>query len=180
MAARWGNEAAFAEIFETLYPKVYSFLWRRTARPEDVEEIAAETFVSVFKGLKIFEPAYEGAFSAWVFRIARHRLIDRIRKDSGSREQLVDPVDLHEAEADQADEVIDPAELPSGSDLADAVAALPEAQRSCILLRFVADMSIDQVADVMERTPNAIKQLQFRALSNLRQDPSLRQLRGES
>lgn len=161
-----------------MYPKVYSFLWRQTARPEDVEEIAAETFVSVFKGLKLFEPAYEGAFSAWVFRIARHRLIDRIRKDPGHSERLVDPAELPDPVPD--DWSVDPAELFSGSDLADAVAALPETQRSCILLRFVADMSIDQVADVMERTPNAIKQLQFRAISNLRQNPSIRHLGGNS
>lgn len=93
-------------------------------------------------------------------------------------ERLVDPAEL--PDTDPADWPIDPAGLFSGSDLADAVASLPETQRSCILLRFVADMSIDQVADVMERTPNAIKQLQFRALSNLRKDPSIRQLRGES
>jgi RNA polymerase sigma-70 factor, ECF subfamily len=95
---------------------------------------------------------------AWVFRLARNRVIDDSRR---RRARPVDAVaEIPERVA--ADELtsVDP-------DLVEALERLTPDQREVVLLRFVADLPVREVARLLRRRPGAVKQLQARALSRL-------------
>ena len=72
-AAQGGDEQAFAVLWRDLQPAVLRYF--RVAAPEAAEDLAADTWVSVIRGLGRFR-GDERAFRAWVFTVARHRAID--------------------------------------------------------------------------------------------------------
>src|SRR5919108_2164108 len=84
-AAQGGDEQAFAVLWRELQPAVLRYL--RVAAPVAAEDLAADTWVSVIRGLARFQGA-EQNFRTWVFTVARHRAIDwrrqAVRRPSGS------------------------------------------------------------------------------------------------
>lgn len=177
LAARFGSEEAFEELYRRLYPKVFGFFWHQLGRLDRVEEAAADLFVAVYQGITRFEARFPGSFRAWVFSIARNQLAGRFRREARHREFPTG--DISTLVADSAASASDVAEAlrpgsgwraEVGAELEEAVARLSESQRTCLLLRFVADLSLAQTAEVMEMNVNSVKQLQHRAIEAMRRD----------
>jgi len=142
-------------VYRELAPAVLGFL--RAQRARDAEDLLGEVFLQVTRDL----PRFRGdrhALRRWVFTIARHRLVDHSRRRA-RRPQESDG-ELPDIPARPAAETLDP-------ELVDALARLTDDQREVIVLRFVADLSIDEVARITRRKPGTIKALQHRALSAL-------------
>jgi RNA polymerase sigma factor (sigma-70 family) len=143
-------------LYVTLAPAVLGYL-RGLAVPEP-DDVLGEVFVQVVRDLHRFS-GDDAALRRWVFTIAHHRAIDAHRH---RRRRPVEPRhDLHDAH------VIDDVDTFVDDDLVRAMARLTEDQRQVIALRFVADLSIDEVARVLGRRPGAVKSLQHRALDRL-------------
>lgn len=164
-AARAGDPEAFGAVFDHCYPAIYRYAYARLGRVADAEDAAAEAFASAFAALPRFR--WQGApFEAWLFRIAASKITDSVRR--AARESHGIP-----AFREDAGELDDPAQLIAGVErrhrLLDAIERLPRDQRAVVLLRFFADRSLADVAQVMGRSVGAIKQLQLRALVRLRQ-----------
>jgi RNA polymerase sigma factor (sigma-70 family) len=167
-AARAGGEWAWARIYDDLAPPVLGYLRARSA--VDPEDLLGEVFLQVVRDL----PTFDGdrrAFRAWVFTIAHHRLIDDARRRARRPADPVPPEHLGEALGfgDAEQEAL--ARL--GSDWArQLIARLPSGQQDALLLRIVADLSVDAIARVTGKRPGAVKALQRRALANLRKEIS--------
>jgi RNA polymerase sigma factor (sigma-70 family) len=140
-----------------LGPAVLGYL--RAQRVPDPEDLLGEVFLQVTRDLHRFE-GDEDAFRRWVFTIAHHRLIDE-RRRVARRPQLSD------AEIPEMPASADVADMPTDPDLLAALDQLSPDQREVIVLRFVADLSLEQVAEVTKRRVGAVKALQHRALSRL-------------
>ncbi len=164
-AAQAGAAWAFEVLYRDLSPAVTGYL-RLHGAPEP-DDVASETFLAVFRGLGGFR-GDEAALRSWVFTIAHRRLVDEWRRRS-RRPQV----------ADDAGDLL--AEVPGG-DVEDDVlsrlgaeavhrlcAGLPADQRSVLLLRVLADLTVEQVADVVGRSGGAVKALQRRGLRRLRE-----------
>lgn len=159
-AARAGDERAWDEIFEGLAPIVLGYL-RANGAP-DAEDVLGETFLQVARDISRFE-GDEAGFRSWVFTIAHHRLIDA-RRHSARRPAELSP-DPPEPPA-RADDAAEEALARIGTERVERIlAALSEDQRAVLLLRFVADMSIDDVAKAVGKRPGAVKALQRRGLA---------------
>lgn len=165
-AARDGDEAAWAEIFGELAPAVLGYF--RGSRAPDPENVLGETFLQVARDIAGFEGDWDG-FRGWVFTIAHHRLLDARRH---AARHPADPV------AEPPDPGSDPAQDPSEAALARisadqvhrVLARLSVDQRAVLLLRILGDLSINQVAEALEKRPGAIKQLQRRGLAAIRRE----------
>src|SRR5690348_1570360 len=96
--ARSGDGEAFALVYRAVQPRLLRYL--RVRAPNAAEDVASETWLEVACMLPRFE-GDEGGFRAWVFTIARHRLVDATRRDSRRRLRLVE--DLSELERLGAD-----------------------------------------------------------------------------
>ena len=162
-AAQAGAAWAFEVLYRDLSPSVTGYLrLHGAAEPDD---LARETCIGVFTGLAGFR-GDEDALRAWVFTIAHRRLVDDWRRRS-RRPQLTDDAgDLAEhVGGDVEDDVLVRVGAEDVERLCDT---LPADQRSVLLLRILADLTVEQVAQVMDRSVASVKALQRRGLRTLR------------
>ena len=148
-----------AAIYRSLAPRVLGYL--RSQGVDDPEALCGDVFVGVARDLGRFE-GDDDALRSWVFSIAHNRVVDasrrRARRPAEAGREVVDG-DL--------DPVAPPAE-PTDPALLAALAELTDEQREVLGLRFVADLSIEQVAELTGRSLGAVKAMQHRALDRLR------------
>lgn len=161
-AAQRGSVVAFEQLYRDLAPTVASYLrWNGVT---DVESLTNEVLAQVHRNL----PRFTGdgpAFRSWVFTIAHHRMVDDRR--SASRRPVVADSEIRET-AITGDVELDAFEALSDQDLRALLDVLSPDQRDVVLLRIVADLSIDDVAAALGKRTGAVKSLQHRALATLR------------
>ena len=162
-AAQAGAGWAFEVLYRDLSPAVTGYLrLHGAAEPDD---LASETFLGVFTGLAGFR-GDEDALRAWVFTIAHRRLIDDWRRRS-RRPQVAD--DDSELAGRAGGDVEDDVLVRVGTESVHRLCAeLPDDQRTVLLLRILADLTVEQVAQVMGRSVASVKALQRRGLRALR------------
>ena len=164
-AAQRGDERAFAVLWRELQPSVLRYL--RVAAPEAAEDLAADTWVSVIRGLARFR-GDELGFRALVFTAARHRALDW-RRQSSRRQVEVVPIDaLHDRPApdDPAEAVLEAQSTRAALAL---IAELPRNQAEVVTLRMVAGLDVAQVARIVGKRPGAVRTLTHRGLRRLAQ-----------
>jgi RNA polymerase sigma-70 factor, ECF subfamily len=154
------DPARFAELYEINFERVYAYAVRRVRDRAEAEDLTAEVFQQALANLKRFE--WRGIpFAAWLFRIAANLVSDRWQR---SGREVTDDSAIESAQATAAE--IE--EVERRATLYRLVSSLPEEQRRVVVLRFVEEKSIKEVAREIRKTEGAVKQLQFRALTNLR------------
>lgn len=163
-AAR-GDEKAAGVLFDDFYPRVYRYARARLGSDAEAEDVAAETFARVLRGLNKFR--WKGAgFEGWLFRIASNLVIDAYRR-VGRELPEASPAFDQAAQEDAPETIVLLAER--ANNLREMIEQLAPDQKEVVLLRFAADMDTYEVGRVMDRNPNAVRQLQFRALQKLRE-----------
>jgi len=163
--AQEGSEAAFSQLWRDNNPALLRYL--RVIAPGVAEDVAAETWVQVVRGLPAFR-GDEPAWRAWLFTTARRRAIDDVRHRSRRPEAA-----LREIPAEQLPRTADTADLAMehfGTRSAIALLArLPPLQAEVILLRVVAGLDTDAVARMVGRSPGAVRVAAHRGLRRLAQ-----------
>jgi RNA polymerase sigma-70 factor (ECF subfamily) len=164
-AARAGEGWAFERLFEWLGRPVAAYL--RGTGVEDPDGAANDVFLRAFTTLGRFDGG-EDKFRSWVFTIAHHLVIDERRRRSRRPQQA--PLDAAGSDpGPPADDASDAALRSLGDErVASLLAELPPDQRAVILLRIVADLSIEDTAAALGKRPGAVKALHHRAMRNLR------------
>lgn len=153
----------FAELYELHFERVYAYIARRVRERSAAEELTSHVFHRALANLGKFK--WRGApFAAWLFRIARNAIADRAQRlqreaTDESSYQPPDPAAAPEPDLEQIERVALIYQL---------VDKLPWDQRYVIRLRFAEEKSIREIAQQLSRSEGAIKQLQSRALQNLR------------
>jgi RNA polymerase sigma-70 factor (ECF subfamily) len=127
----------------------------RTRSGVDAEDIAAETWVQVVRGLSRFSGDARG-FRGWVFTVAHARLVDAWRASGRRPETPTDSFPEHASEVDVARAV---EEIISTEAALDLLRRLPEAQAQVLLLRLVAGLDVSTTARGLGRTPNHVRVL---------------------
>lgn len=145
-----------AEAYRVLAPAVLGYL--RARRAPDPEDVLGEVFLQVSRDLDRFHGDHDD-LRRWVFRIAHNRMTDAFRRRS-RRPQIADRA--------PPTVVAPPDPAPVDDELIAALQQLGEDQREVVVLRFVADLSLEDVAQITGRNVNAVKAMQHRALANLR------------
>jgi RNA polymerase sigma-70 factor (ECF subfamily) len=164
-AAQDGSEDAFAALWRDANPALLRYL--RVAAPEAAEDVAAEVWVQVVRGLAKFR-GDERDWRGWLFTIARRRALDeRRRRARHPVTPLADlPGDLEPGAPDAAGQAIE--NLATEAMLA-AVATLPSQQAEVILLRVVAGLDSAAVARIVGSSPGAVRVAAHRGLRRLAQ-----------
>jgi RNA polymerase sigma-70 factor (ECF subfamily) len=161
-AARAGDEPAFTALFRSTQPSVLRYLGG--IAPGRAEDLAAETWLHVVRGLDTFRSPDLAGFRAWVLTIARHRWVDDQRARGRRPEHLVADLPDRPGGADAADAVVDVMATETAIAL---IGELPRDQAEAELLRVVADLDVTAVARIMDRSPGAVRVLTHRGLRRL-------------
>jgi RNA polymerase sigma factor (sigma-70 family) len=175
-AAQADSAWAYGRLFDWLGPPVAGYL--RGQGAEDPDGLANHVFLRAFTNLRGFR-GDEDRFRSWVFAIAHNGLVDERRRRC--RRPLVGdgPVAEHAASDDTEASAL---ERVGGERVRRLLAELSPDQRDVLLLRIVADLTVEQVAGAIGKTPGAVKQLQRRGLAVLRrrlEDQALASRRSE-
>jgi RNA polymerase sigma-70 factor, ECF subfamily len=162
-AAQDGDEEAFTRLWRDGNAALLRYL--RVTAPAAAEDIAADTWVHVVRGLARFR-GDEAAWRAWLFTTARRRTIDQARRRNRHPAAPIDDVPLSElpVSADSADEALE--HLSTRSAVA-MLAGLPPLQAEVILLRVVAGLDAETVGRVLGRSPGAVRVAAHRGLRRL-------------
>jgi RNA polymerase sigma-70 factor (ECF subfamily) len=160
-----GERELFAKLYERYFDRVYGYLRVALHDRHEAEDATQQVFLQVMEALPSFE--LRGIpFRAWLFRVVRNHTLTQLGKLS--RVEVSDPEQLdrrREFDADEESQVLD---WLTDTDILILVGRLPLPQRQVIMLRYMMDLSWSQVAEIMDRSPAAVRQLQARALAALR------------
>jgi RNA polymerase sigma-70 factor, ECF subfamily len=160
-AACSGDETAFVVLFREIEPRLLRYL--RTLCGADAEDIAAETWVQVTRGMGRFSGDAEG-FRGWVFTIAYARMVDTWRASNRRPETITNTLPDGPSEIDVPREVEETISTDSALAL---LHELPQGQAQVLLLRVVAGLDVPMTAAVLGRTPNSVRVLAHRGLRAL-------------
>jgi RNA polymerase sigma-70 factor (ECF subfamily) len=161
--AQGGSEEQFAVLWRDANPALLRYL--RVLAPESAEDVAAETWVHVVRGLTRFT-GDEAAWRAWLFTTARRRLLDQARLRRRHPAEPLEEISLAEVprSPDSAQVALDNIATEAAIAL---LGQLPPLQAEVIMLRVVAGLDADAVARMLGKTPGNVRVMAHRGLKRL-------------
>jgi RNA polymerase sigma-70 factor (ECF subfamily) len=147
-------------LFDRFHDEIYRFATRRLGDPVAGQDAASDTFVDAFRGIARFE-SRGVPFEAWLYTIARRRVIDHRRSRAHHDHAELSP-DVTKPFNDHATELVDSMHLRA------LIAQLPETERDVVELRFMEDLDVEQTALRLGKQPGAVRVAQHRGLIRLR------------
>lgn len=148
-ACRRGDAQAFETFVKLTEKQIFSLVFRMVGNREDAADVVQDAYLKAWKGLKSFRG--DAAVTSWLYRVASNAAIEFLRK----RNRLAEPV-----EPERMNEIEAPLESPSsieGTDVEAALARLPVAYRTVLVMRELYGMSIEEIATQMKSTTGAAK-----------------------
>ena len=162
--AAQADRAAFAVLYRRYLDRVYGYAFYQLGDHHDAEDATERIFLAALRALPEFRDQ-GSTFRAWLFRIAHNTIANAHRSRTRRRtEPLPDDYERIAPNADPAGQVALADEL---REIRRAVGGMPEDRRQVILLRFVDDLSTAEIAQVLDRSPGAVRVLLHRALRDL-------------
>ncbi len=160
--AKTYDQTALHAIYEHYSLGIFRYIYYRIGDYEMAEDLRAEVFIKMLEGLGSF--SYQGwSISAWLYRIAHDRVVDHLRR---AKRRQQEPLDDHYIDPAAGPDLVSLARLDHAA-LREAIGKLTDDQAEVIILRFIQDLSLREVAQITGRTEGAIKALQHRALQAL-------------
>jgi RNA polymerase sigma-70 factor (ECF subfamily) len=161
------DPSAFEALYRKYVAQVYSFALYELRDPHAAEDLTAQVFLRALAGLPRFREEHDGpdsSFRVWLFQIARNALSNERRR---IRRHPVSPLDLaaeHAATDDVAGTATQRAEIERAWT---AIAALPADRRRALVLRFVNEMSTNEISRILGRSEGATRVLIHRSLQSV-------------
>ena len=159
--ARGGNPGAFETIVDRYQGRLLGFCRQMLGSTEDAEDVLQEVFVNAYRAMLADER--EINLRPWLYRIARNRCLNLLRKPTADSQESMDMVPATEASS-TAEKVHNREEF---RQLLTDVGKLPETQRSALLLREMDALSYEEIAQAMDTSVPSVKSLLVRARISL-------------
>ena len=160
-----GDAEAFGGLYDRYVDAVYRYVFYRVRNEAEAEDVTSDVFFKALRAMPRYEPRQP--FLAWLYRIARNSVIDRLRRQ---RPQVAFEDALRHPGADR---VVDPdAGLERLSDsiaLRAAITRLTPLQQDVIILRYVEGLETKEIGAIVGRRDGTVRGIEFRALAMLRQ-----------
>jgi RNA polymerase sigma-70 factor, ECF subfamily len=174
-----GDLGAFATIVERHKTPLFNFMLRQIKAPPAAQDLVQEVFLRIIESAGSFK--HEAKFTTWAYTIARNLCIDHIRKASYRRHASLDQqgggeegdgaalgeqvADLHPRASTERGAIANEIK----AKVASAVEALPSEQREVFLLRHIANLAFQEIADITQTPENTVKSRMRYALERLQE-----------
>lgn len=160
-ARRW-DEMALTEIYDDFAPAIYRYIYRKTGNADIAQDLTAETFQRFLDALHR-DAGPSDHLSGWLYRVAHNLVVDHYRRQPAEPPACIDDIEVG-CPAGQEEHV---ASQQRAEQARVALQQLTPLQQQVLILRFLEEMSLEDVAKVLERTVGSIKALQHRAIGSL-------------
>lgn len=159
-----GDREAFGQLYERYALRVFRHAYFLTGDPALAEDVTAQTFLNAMEAI----PRYETrgvAFTSWLLRIACNLVINHKKSAKNGHAQLPDTIEApHAFYSPEAS-----AQTKADGELVwENVKHLSPEQRRVIVMRFLDDLSYEDIASILGKSVGAVRVLQFRGLQNLK------------
>lgn len=154
-----GDGSALAQIYDTYARDIHRYILSKVGNPPDAEDLTAQTFMGVLESLPHYR--HRGQFSAWIFQIARNKIMDHFRRSK--RDPLEIPLDIAYSDG-TLEHIIKGQEYERLSAL---LQILVDEERELIRLRYVVQLSFVEIAELMGRKEDAVRKSLTRLLERL-------------
>lgn len=162
MGGMSADRATLTQLWRDWNPRLERYLASRGAA--SAEDLAADVWLDVARGLAHFQGSDERAWTKWLFTIARHRLIDEARAHARHPEAIAAVPELPESDTSPETVVADRARQ---RDVVALIRRLPDDQAEVLLLRVVAGLDVADVAELLGKRPGTVRVLAHRGLRRL-------------
>ena len=163
--AKKGNQEAFGLLYNHYLPQIYRFIFLKVSNRTEAEDLTHEVFLSAWQNLPNYK--YEGfPFSSWLYQIAKNATIDFYRT---AKKNL--PIELVNEELVKFSPR-DPEELNTLLELEMikiCIRRLKPEYQDVLIMKFVEDLSHEEIAAALEKSQGAIRLIQHRAIKELRE-----------
>lgn len=153
------NPAAFSVLYDRYVQSIYRYLYYRTGSAPEAEDLTSQTFLSALEALPRYQ--HQGNFAAWLFRIARGKVIDHIRR----RQKQLPLKETYPGET--PDPLAQVAQTDALARLMALIRALPEDEQELIRLRYTAGLPFAQMAVILNSNENTVKKSLYRIMARL-------------
>ena len=168
-----GEAAAFRDLLQRNNAIVFKLACRYLGDPTEAEDVVQDVFIRVHGAARDYKPTAK--FTTWLYRITVNVCLNRLRSSKVHATVSLDATPTEDDEP-MAGIASEPAEAPSAKlereelevKVREAMACLPESQRTAVLLRRFHEMSYEEIAEVMQTTVPAVKSLLARARQTLK------------
>lgn len=164
-AARRGDKQAFSRLVQAYQRPVFNLTYRMLGNNEEAEDAAQETFLRAYSRLGQYDP--EMKFSTWLFSIANHHCIDRLRKRRATHISIDDNPVLENLEEDSPQPEHRAMDEERSTEMQALLGQLDPDYRTPLVLRYWEDMSYEEIAAAMGTTVAAVKSRLFRGRQQL-------------
>jgi len=160
-----GEASAFGLLYDKYQPQIYRFIYFKVGHREEAEDLTHQVFLKSWQNINDYN--FLGfPFSSWLYSVARHQIIDYYR----TKKVNIAIEEISELKTENLD--------PDISDIIDknfdierikkSIGQLKDEQQDVIILRFIEDFSLQEIASILSKTEGAVKLLQHRAINNLK------------
>ena len=163
LRAKDGDGVAFGKLYELYFTPVYRYIYYRVQSKEEAEDLVQVVFVKVYRSISSFSDQGKSPL-AYFFTIARNTIYDYWRKQN--RVSLQEDIDIPDMRQDPVRQV----EQQEASDLVrQGIQHLTDDQSEVITLKFINELSNQEIAELLSKSEESIRQLQSRGLQKLRE-----------
>ncbi len=162
-AAKRLSPEAWSAIYDTDFPKIYSYVYRRLEDHSAAEDLASHVFLEALRGIGAFQ--YRGvSLLAWLYRIAHNLTCDHLRRTAARPVVRLGNGDgNHEPQVSDASEQVD-----TWQDVSRALRRLPDDHQQILILRFIEGLPVASVAVITGKREGTVRVIQHRALGQMR------------
>ena len=153
------NPSEFSTLYDRYVQSIYRYLYYRTGSAAEAEDLTSQTFLSALEALPRYQ--HQGTFGAWLFRIARGKVIDYVRR----RKNQLPLEDVYPAES--ADLLAQLAHADEIASLSALIHQLDEDEQELIRLRYTAGLPFAHIAAVLDSNENTVKKSLYRVMARL-------------
>jgi RNA polymerase sigma-70 factor (ECF subfamily) len=163
-APRPSANGDFAATYEEYYPRLFAYIYARVGSPHLTEDLVSDVFERAY--VKLGSLRNRDAFTTWLFTIARNLIVSHARKHS--RESIVDPEVMRELSPSTASVEAEVLQREEWEGIARAVRCFPQREQDIISLKFDAELSNAQIAEIMGLSEPNVRVIIFRTIRRLR------------
>jgi RNA polymerase sigma-70 factor (ECF subfamily) len=160
--AQAGDGDAFGKLYDLFVNPIYRYMFYRVGQ-SDAEDLTEMVFLKTWEHIKQYRPG-QHSFSAWIFRIAHNLVVDNYRAHY-NKEELTENIQDHRKEANTTEMARDHF---ANTNLEKAMQKLKDQYRQILVLKYINDMSNEEIVEITGKSHASLRILQFRALRSLR------------